>query len=230
MSTVNKKEVLTFTLQSDLTEDEIKETQTTYFEHAQAYGQFIERVPDALTRIQTKTIFPFLNQYESFALTKPILFIGAGTGRDMETSEKLGYNIIGVDTSVEMIALARNYGVNSPYFNMDMRQIGLGEDSFHGIFCESAISHIKKVEIPSVLKHFYRLLSPGGILLLGIRIGTGHVYFLDDQVGGKRYNTTMTKKESENIISSIGFKILSSPEYQVTDRPNMIDYILRKPI
>lgn len=225
-----KKEVLTYTFESDLTEAEIEETQTTYLKHAQDYAHFVERVPDAQTRIQAKTIFPFLKQYELLGLTKPILFIGAGTGRDMETSEKLGFDIVGIDTSVEMITLARNYGLKSPYFNMDMRDIELTENSFHGIFCESAISHIKKSEVPNVLMHFYRLLSPGGILMLGVRVGTGHVYILDDQVGGKRYNTTMTSEESKVLISSIGFDILFSPEYQVVDRPNMIDYILKKPI
>lgn len=227
---MDKKEILTFTLKSDLTEDEIKETQATYLKHAQNYAHFVERVPDAPTRIQAKTIFPFLNQYESLGLTKPILFVGAGTGRDMETSEKLGFDVVGIDTSVEMIALARSYGVKSPYLNMDMREIGLTENSFHGIFCESAISHIKKAEVVPVLEHFFQLLSPGGILMLGIRVGTGHVYVLDDQVGGKRYNTTMTAEESSNLISKIGFDILFSPEYQVVDRPNMIDYILKKPI
>lgn len=227
---MDKKEVLTFTFESDLTEAEIEETQTTYLKHAQNYAHFVERVPDARIRIQTKTIFPFLKRYESFGLNKPILFVGAGTGRDMETSEKLGFQIVGIDTSVEMITLARSYGVISPYLNMDMRRIELEENSFHGVFCESAISHIKKTEVPDVLKHFYRLLSPGGVLMLGIRVGSGHVYILDDQVGGKRYNTTMTPEESNDLISSVGFDILSSPEYQVTDRPNMIDYILKKPI
>lgn len=227
---MDKKEILTFTLKSDLTEDEIKETQATYLKHAQNYAHFVERVPDASTRIQAKTIFPFLNQYESLGLTKPILFVGAGTGRDMETSEKLGFDVVGIDTSVEMIALAKSYGVKSPYLNMDMRRIGLTKNSFHGIFCESAISHIKKTEAVPVLEHFFQLLSPGGILMLGIRVGTGHVYVLDDQVGGKRYNTTMTPEESSNLISKIGFDILFSPEYQVVDRPNMIDYILKKPI
>ena len=60
---------------------------------------------------------------------------------------------------------------------MDMERMDFPENSFRGIFCETAIAHIRKKDIPSLLASFRRVLTPDGLLLVTFRKGNGFVYW-----------------------------------------------------
>lgn len=218
----------TYLNQTDLSDSQIEETVRTYLTHATEYSRLIERVPDASIRIQSHTLNPFLEQYKKHNLKLPILFVGCGSGRDIQTAEERGFACVGIDISPEMIQITKANGVTSPLHIMDMRDINFPLNSFGGIFCETAISHITKADQIKVLRHFEQILTPKGLLFLGIRLGTGKVFYSNDNIGGKRFNTTMTRQESDNLISTSGLKIVQNPEKEVLDRPKVINYILQK--
>lgn len=215
----------------DLSDDQIATTQETYLEYADKYVSSFERVDGALEKTRPFTIDPFLNYYQKLKLTHPVLFAGCGSGRDLEFTSKQGIATIGLDISQPMLNIARKMGIESPLEVMDIKNISFAKNSFDGIFCETALSHIKKTDLGTVIGNFFRMSRPKGIALLGFRLGDGRVYYTNDSIGGVRYNTTITKKEIEDIVTREGFEVLETNicKHQISDRPPFYNLIIQKP-
>lgn len=226
---MNKNSKYIYTQDDDLTQNQIEETVRTYLKFAKNYSEQIERVEDAKERIQSHTLFPFLEEYQKSNLKLPILFIGCGSGRDIQTAENLGFACVGIDISPEMIQLAKSNGVTSPLHIMDMRDLNFVPNSFGAVFCETAISHINKTDQQKVLRNFERILTKNGIIFLGVRLGSGKVFYTTDDVGGMRFNTTTSLEDSLSMIHKADLQVISQTQKEVLDRPTMINYIISKP-
>lgn len=219
-----------FTDDLDLTDEQIKITRQTYLLHANEYVQNFERRPDALKTTRPKTLDPFLQIYKKNQLDKPILFVGCGSGRDLQELENMGLDVMGVDVCPAMLDLARENGVQSVLQEIDMEDLCFEYDSLGGIFCETAISHVKKVHLAPILKIFYNSLTINGVVMIGFREGDGHVYYTNDAVGDKRFNTTITKESSDKLIHDAGFDIIevTNTKNPIVGRPNHLNYFIQK--
>lgn len=219
-----------YTEDLDLTDDQIAETQRTYIFYAKSYVENYERKKGALENTKAATLDPFVNYYKKIKLSNPVLFIGCGSGRDMDYVNRQGISTYGIDISKPLLDIARESGIESPLEIMDVQAMDFEESSFDGIFCETALSHIKKTKLPIVLNKIYQTLRPGGIAIVGLRQGDGRVYFTKDLVGGLRFNTTITQDEIHKIISTIGFNILDTniSTHQITNRPPFYNLIIQK--
>jgi SAM-dependent methyltransferase len=214
----------------DLTDQQIEITRRTYFDRAQEYVKFHERRPGALEKAQLDTLDPFLNRFKQSGLSGSILFAGCGSGRDMEYANNQGLSTQGIDISPAMLEIAKNYVNGSPLAQMDITELAFPNEHFDGIFCETALSHIKKSELPIALNSFYKTLSSNGLVLFGFRQGDGHVYAVRDAFGLERYNTTLTIEEAEALITDSKFQILNIniAVHALPNRPNFIDIIAKK--
>lgn len=221
-----------FTADTDLTDEQISETQTTYNNHAAEYVVHHERKIGALEQAKTRTLDPFLAFYREFGVKGKILFLGCGSGRDLQAAEILGFDVIGLDLSPSMLKIAKDFGVKSQLIVGDILSLNLEPNSLGGVFCESALSHIKKTSIASVLKNIFNALIPGGFALITIREGNGNIYYTLDELREKRFNTTYSLPEARSLIESLGFVILSRQNWPhpVTTRPGFINFIVRKPL
>ncbi|OGD83848.1 hypothetical protein A2572_02675 [Candidatus Collierbacteria bacterium RIFOXYD1_FULL_40_9] len=212
------KEVL-YTEQKDLTEEQIIVTRQTYERNADRYVLNYERRDGALDEARLFTLDPFLREFEKQGLEGKILFTGCGSGRDMEEAVKQGFSVVGIDTSLHMINIGKIMGIKSPMMEMDMERMDFPENSFRGIFCETAIAHIRKKDIPSLLASFRRVLTPDGLLLVTFRKGNGFVYMTEDKVGGRRYYTSMSRKRADKYLLESGFEIIGKSSHKVGSRP-----------
>lgn len=219
-----------YTEDLDLTDEQIAETQRTYIFYAKNYVENYERKKGALENAKAATLDPFLSFYKKSQLTGPVLFIGCGSGRDMDYMNKQGISTYGVDISKPLLDIARESGIESPLEIMDVQSMDFEDLSFDGIFCETALSHIKKSKLPIILNKIYQTLRPGGISIIGLRVGDGRVYFTKDLVGGLRFNTTITQEEIHRIINTIGFNILDTNIgiHQITNRPPFYNLIIQR--
>jgi len=221
---------LFFTEDLDLTDEQISITRRTYLDFADNYVTNFERTNGALERTRPYTLDPFLLHYRQNNLTHPILFAGCGSGRDLEYVNRQNIKTLGIDTSEAMINLAHKSGVNSPLSVGDLSSLTFEPEAFDGIFCETALSHIKKSELKNVVDSFYRLLKINGLALLGFRLGNGMVYGTDDATGGLRYNTTLTETEIQNLVDASKFKILETniSQHSISSRPPFYNIIIQK--
>ncbi|GIF67741.1 hypothetical protein Ais01nite_57760 [Asanoa ishikariensis] len=87
-----------------------------------------------------------------------------GTGRLTEYLAGLGHRVIGVDSSPDMLAHARERVPDADLREGDLNALPLDDDSVDLVVCALALTHLP--ELGPVLKEFARVLRPGGQLVI----------------------------------------------------------------
>ncbi len=101
-----------------------------------------------------------------------VLDAGSGAGRPVSLylTEK-GVDVVGVDISEKMVSLARKNVPKATFKKGNMTQLEFADEIFDGVVSVFALFHVEKQLHGKVFREFYRVLRPGGILMLntGIR-------------------------------------------------------------
>jgi SAM-dependent methyltransferase len=89
---------------------------------------------------------------------------GCGTGRHAAYLALLGHEVIGVDTSPEMLALARETVPDAEFYEADLHDLPVDDDSVDLVVCAIVLSHVP--DLAPALAEFVRVLRPDGHLVL----------------------------------------------------------------
>ncbi len=100
-----------------------------------------------------------------------------GTGRLLGVLASLGHEVIGVDESPEMLAVARRREPQADLREADLRALPLADHSFDLAVCALALSHSN--DLVSPLRELVRVLRPGA------RLVTSHIHPLLSALGGE---------------------------------------------
>lgn len=87
-----------------------------------------------------------------------------GTGRHSAYLASLGHEVIGVDTSPEMLARAREKVPDGAFHEADLHDVPLADDSVDLVVCAIALSHVANLD--QALAELVRVLRPDGHLVL----------------------------------------------------------------
>jgi SAM-dependent methyltransferase len=87
-----------------------------------------------------------------------------GTGRFTEFLAKRGHQVIGVDSSPDMLAYARRRVPDAEFHVAGLDRLPLPDDSADVIVCALALVHLPRLE--PVITEFARVLRPGGDLII----------------------------------------------------------------
>ncbi len=87
-----------------------------------------------------------------------------GTGRHSAYLAALGHEVIGVDTSPEMLGRAREKVPGGQFNEADLHDLSLPDDHVDLVVCALALMHVPDLE--PVLAEFVRVLRPGGSLVI----------------------------------------------------------------
>jgi ubiquinone/menaquinone biosynthesis C-methylase UbiE len=87
-----------------------------------------------------------------------------GTGRHTAYLASLGHEVIGVDTSLEMLARAREKVPRGTFYETDLHDLPLADDSIDLVVCAIALSHV--ADLGQALAEFVRVLRPSGHLVI----------------------------------------------------------------
>ena len=87
-----------------------------------------------------------------------------GTGRFAEFLAKRGHQVIGVDSSPDMLAHARRRVPDGEFHVAELDRLPLPDDSVNVIVCALALVHVPRLH--PVLAEFARVLRPGGDLVI----------------------------------------------------------------
>jgi len=87
-----------------------------------------------------------------------------GTGRHTAYLASLGYEVIGVDSSPEMLARAREKVPEGDFYVADLHDVPLPDDSVDLVVCAIALSHVP--DLGPALAEFVRVLRPNGHLVI----------------------------------------------------------------
>ena len=87
-----------------------------------------------------------------------------GTGRFAEFLARRGHQVIGVDSSPEMLSYARRRVRDADFRLAELDHLPLPDDSVDVVVCALALVHVPRLE--PVLAEFARVLRPGGDLVI----------------------------------------------------------------
>lgn len=87
-----------------------------------------------------------------------------GTGRHTAYLASLGHDVIGVDTSAEMLARAREKVPGSEFHEAELHDLPLADDAVDVVVCALALSHVP--DLARALAEFVRVLRPNGHLVI----------------------------------------------------------------
>jgi len=119
---------------------------------------------------------------------KHILDLGCGAGIDSAFFLSKGLKVTSVDLSERMIELCKKKGVEAK--KMDIEALDFKKESFIGIWAVTSLLHIKKENLPKVIRELYQLLEQEGILYVCVKKGEG-----EEIMGDGRYFAYYQKEE-----------------------------------
>ncbi|MFX1588174.1 MAG: class I SAM-dependent methyltransferase [Promethearchaeota archaeon] len=136
-----------------------------------------------------------------------VLDVGCGAG--IPTGKYLvsrGLKVTGIDISDTMLEMARKNVPEADFINKDMNNLDFNENSFDGIISVYALFHVPKNNHPNIFEQFFKILKPGGILL--INTGTSESEGVSEFFGEPMFWSNYDPKKTLEIVKSIGFSIL----------------------
>ena len=163
----------------------------------------------------------FLNYLKSDA---KILDFGCGAGRDTKYFLEQGYSVDAMDGSLEICK------ATSDYTGIEVKHMYFHEldecEKYDGIWACASVLHLKKQELPEVLRKISTATKKNGIIYLSFKYGN----FEGERNG--RYFTDFTSESFHDFMLKIPFALVE--EWQSSDiRPGRenekwLNLILRK--
>ena len=97
--------------------------------------------------------------------------LGCGPGHVASFLHNCGLDVLGVDLSPAMLAHARQLNPNIEFHEQNILSLNVPENSYAGIAAFYAIVNFPPTDLPAVAAEIFRVLIPGGLLLLTFHIG-----------------------------------------------------------
>ncbi len=178
------------------------------------YNKFASQFADKLDKI------PETTQLDEFIAMLPpqatVLDLGCGAGRDSEYLHQKGLQVIAVDLSENLIAEAKKRRPQIDFRVMDMENLDFPRETFDGIWSKLTIIHVARETLPMILADIYKLLKPGGVLMIETKAGEGEgfepVSFKNDE---QRYFVYYELEELIQLFRDAGFENVQGYEYSV---------------
>jgi SAM-dependent methyltransferase len=143
----------------------------------------------------------------------PVCDLGCGPGHIGAFLAAHAVNAVGIDLSAGMVTQARLSYPTMTFTQGDMTALGVPDGSFTGIVCFYALIHVPRSRVPTALGEMYRVLVPGGPLLVAVHGGRGTLHA--DQMAGQPVDldaTLFSLPELCDLIQGAGFAIVEARE------------------
>jgi len=141
------------------------------------------------------------NEFTSLLPEKAkIIDIGCGAGRDILYFKKLGYNIIGVDNSPEIVRLASKY-TKENIILQDFTKLDYREE-FDGIWACASLLHFNKTKLISVIEKIIEYIRKSGIIYTSFKYGDF------EGVRNGRYFSDFTEKSFSTLVLKSKIQII----------------------
>ena len=104
-----------------------------------------------------------------------LLEVGCGTGKTTGwlATQVVPGRVTAIDFAPEMIARARDKGIDADFARMDVCHDGLGCEEYDAILCFHSFPHFR--DQPGALRNFARALKPAGRLIVMHLVGSAHI-------------------------------------------------------
>lgn len=139
-----------------------------------------------------------------------VLDAGCGAGVPVTRILSDRFRVVGVDISERQVALARQNVPNAEFIQTDLVTLDLPAASFDAIVSYYAIIHVPRQEHPELLANFYRMLAPGGLLLVSMGAGDNPDGTEDNWLdgGAPMYWSHYGREDNLRMTANVGFEIV----------------------
>lgn len=125
-----------------------------------------------------------------------ILDVGSGAGRDTRHLRGLGFDVVGMDASLEMSKLSTWYtGQKTHYLNIDQMDF---MEPFDCLWCSGVLVHFHEMHLLSVLERLKKSLQSQGVFFMSFKYGD------QSPVVGQRYYWNRTEESLTNVLMKSG--------------------------
>jgi SAM-dependent methyltransferase len=128
-----------------------------------------------------------------------ILDLGCGPGRDLRHFRSLGHEAVGLDGSLEFVAMARAAS-GCEVLHQNFLALSLPESRFDGVFANASLFHVPSRELPRVLRELWAALRPRGVLFCSNPHGNN-----EEGLNGDRYCCFFDLDTWRRYVSAAGF-------------------------
>jgi ubiquinone/menaquinone biosynthesis C-methylase UbiE len=135
-----------------------------------------------------------------------VLEIGSGAGREALELVQMGYTYYGIDTSQELLKIARKANAESHFFHASPYQLPFENDSFDAFFSWALLPHVPKHRITQTLQELFRVLKPDGVGFIAMRQGGGE----RQEAETGRWFSYYSTEEFAAILNDCCFSILKT--------------------
>ena len=97
--------------------------------------------------------------------------LGCGPGHVARYLHEQGVTVQGIDLSPDMIKLARENNPGITFAQGNMLALDVPDKTWAGIVAFYSIVHLSRGQLMQALREMYRVLQPGGLLLLSFHMG-----------------------------------------------------------
>lgn len=165
----------------------------------------------AETYYANRDLTKFNSELEKFSELLPkyahILDVGCGAG--IPTAEYLtnkNITVTGIDISDTMLKLARKNVPKATFINMDAYNLIFPPNSFDGLISVYTLFHIPRKGHSNILRNFYEVLKPGGIIL--INSGVSESEGVSNFFGVPMFWSNYTPDALLELVKEAGFSII----------------------
>lgn len=159
--------------------------------------------------------------------------MGCGPGHVARFLSDLGHAVVGIDISQAMVQTARRLNPGLSFEQGDMLCLQFPNSIFGGIAAFYSLIHIERSRVLEALHELFRVLAPGGRLLVAVHIGEGEIHreeFLGRKISF--HATFFGSEEMNGNLATAGFLLeetLERTPYEF-EYPSRRAYLLaRKP-
>jgi 2-polyprenyl-3-methyl-5-hydroxy-6-metoxy-1,4-benzoquinol methylase len=151
-----------------------------------------------------------LDEFAELLQKGSILDIGCGTGINANYMASLGFSVIGIDSSREMIRIAKESFGGVQFRIGDMTKIDFRDTLCNGIIASYSLIHIPKLQIPFVLSLFHSLLRNDGMIYIAVQSGESKEGFFPHPLieGDVVFLNIYSKEEILSLLDRYHFRVL----------------------
>ena len=134
-----------------------------------------------------------------------VVDVGCGPGREIRLLREQGLRVVGLDLSMAQLRAGSQSGVAQA----DMRRLPLPTGGVRAVWCQAALLHIPRAEVPGVLHEFARVVTGGGELNLSVAEGDGDGWEVASNYGSsrRRWFTYHRLPDLTDLLVDAGFEV-----------------------
>ncbi len=128
-----------------------------------------------------------------------VLDYGCGTGEEMAWLCAQGFQVEGVEGTLEFVLAARRRCPGARILHARFETVPLSPGGYDGIWCNAALIHVPPSELARQIKKLKAALRPGGRLGLTLAWGRAKRFLRRDWIPG-RYLAAYTQGEADSLL------------------------------